>query len=162
MAANRRARARTNRTNGGGRTLSEWLPFWTNELGARKCSKRTVENQLKCLRRLMQFTGDADPRTLTVAHVDAWRDHLSESLMDSSTNRYVLTVGTFLGTFLNWLVTEGVLDEAPTLSVALLKLREDEAPPVATAGEREPLREAGTGPRRHRQGRAWAHGCVRL
>ncbi len=134
MSANRRARARTTRAVGAGRALSEWLPYWVNELGARQCSPRTVENQAKCLKRLADFTGDVPPTQLTVETLEAWRDHLAETLKPSSTNRYVLTVGTFL----NWLVAEGVLDDSPMMFVALLKVH-DTPPPVFTQDVRRRL-----------------------
>src|SRR3954465_10523917 len=103
MVSNRRARARRVHTSAT-RTLTEWLPYWRNELGARQCSARTVQNQEKCLRRLVQHTGDVTPVELSPATLEVWRDKLAETLKASSVNRYVLTVGTFL----NWLAAEGV------------------------------------------------------
>jgi site-specific recombinase XerD len=41
--------------------------------------------------------------------------------------------GTTSGTFLNWLVSEGVLDESPMLAVPLLKVHEAPAPAVFSA-----------------------------
>jgi hypothetical protein len=78
-----------------------------------------VTNQRKCLKRSVDFAGDIAPQKLTPELLTEWRDHLraKAKLKDSSINTYLLTVGTFL----NWLVDEGVLLESPMMSVPLLK-----------------------------------------
>lgn len=126
MATNRRYRAKRGAPPAG-RSLLEWLPFWANELGARGCSIRTVQNQEKCVRLLAGHVGDeVDARKVDDLALIAWRDELASRLKPSSVNRYLLTVGTFY----NWLVSEGVLEESPLMFVPLVKVREDDAPPV--------------------------------
>jgi integrase/recombinase XerD len=125
MATRRNARGK--RVAPGGRTLTQWLPYWENEMGARDCRPGTVQNQRDTIRRAIRHLGDIDPRQLSPEHLAAWRDTLrTEGLKDSTVNRYLLAFGTFL----NWLVDESVLDESPAHAVPLLKERDKHNPPV--------------------------------
>ena len=91
--------------------------------------RATVDNQRKVLAKLVRFAGDVAAECVTSDVLSAWRDHMheAEKLKPTSTNRYLLTAGTFF----NWLVSERELPEAPT--VALLRVRDVDAPPVFNA-----------------------------
>ncbi len=94
-------RRRTARTARASRTLTEWLPYWELELGARNVRRATVDNQRKVLAKLVRFAGDVAAECVTSDVLSAWRDHMheAEKLKPTSTNRYLLTAGTFF----NWL-----------------------------------------------------------
>jgi hypothetical protein len=94
VATTNRSARRTSAWKPTRRTLTEWLPYWQNELGARDVSARTVGNQRKAIAKLTRGVGDVAPETLTAEPLCAWRDDMRSKLMDSSVNCYLLTVGT--------------------------------------------------------------------
>jgi len=146
MATNRRYRQKRGAAPAG-RSLLGWLPYWSNELGARGCSPRTVDNQAKCLRLLAGHVGEeVDARKVDDLALISWRDELAARVKPSTVNRYLLTVGTFY----NWLVGEGVLEESPLMYVPLLKVRDDDAPPILSGDTLAKLTKGAASVRRGR------------
>jgi len=126
MATNRRARVQRQVPMTPGRTFTEWSPFWENELGARRVRPRTVHNQREGLKRLAKFFGAVDAARVLDGDFIRWRDaHTARGLKPSTVNGYLVTVGTFY----NWLVAEGVLEESPLFVVPFVPAG-DPAPPT--------------------------------
>src|SRR4051812_14565113 len=86
-------------------TVSEWAPFWRNELGARGVRPATVVCRLKALRRLTQFY-DGTPENITAELLVQWRESMRSETVDwrgstcdglkrSTVNGYLGDVATF-------------------------------------------------------------------
>jgi site-specific recombinase XerD len=117
--------------------LGEWWPYYKVELGARDVRPGTVETYKVAFDKLTRFVGAHTPAVdLSSEHVEAWRDHMHcvEGLKPQSANQKLRHAGVFF----NWLVSEGVLSESPTLAVPYVPVPREEAdaePKVLTSRE---------------------------
>lgn len=126
MAVDRR-RARGTSKAGSGRLLSEWLPYWENELGARDCRPATFVAHGKAFLKLIRGVGDIPAASLTPELVEQWRDEMAngEKLKAQTVNNYLR----WIGTFYNWLVAEKVIAESPVAQVPYVRQRDKQADP---------------------------------
>lgn len=143
----RRTQRKAPRSVATARTLSGWLPYWENELGARDVSAATVANQRKAFARLIEGVGDVPPEGVTPEQLIGWRDKMAKRCKGSTVNMYLTTVGTFY----NWLASENVIGESPLLSVPFVNYREDDAPLVLSG---EALRRVAKAAGNVRKGRS--------
>jgi site-specific recombinase XerC len=124
------------------RTFTEWLPYFHNELGARDSRPATHRMYRQRLTQVVLFFGDVPPESLTVEHVEAWKDDMCErGLMPSTVNSYLPA----LGAFLNRLIAEGALTESP---VNEGPLRADRHVPASREAARPTGGLSGPGPPR--------------
>lgn len=148
-SSNRKRRLAAVGSKRASRTITEWLPHWHNELGARDASRRTVTSYNMSLRRLVRYVGDIAPETLTGEQLLAWRDemHQGDKLKGASVNTYLQGVGSFLA----WLTEEGILEANPIYEVPLIREREVQAPQVF---DREQQKRITAGAQKRGRGRS--------
>jgi integrase/recombinase XerD len=87
----------------------EWFANLTN-----RCTRRAYENAIKDF---MRFTGIQQPdefRTVTRAHVIAWRDELGDRLLNGSTNRHRLSA---LSSLFDYLCEKNAVTHNPVKGV---------------------------------------------
>ncbi len=112
------------------RPLRAWWEHYTLELGARDVRPGTVTTYRVVFDKLVTFVEathgpQATADDVTPDCVELWREHMHrvEGLKPQTVNQKLRHAGTFF----NWLAAEGVIPESPTLSVAYVPLRREDA-----------------------------------